>query len=78
MARSHSEPRRTLGEKTSKIQAKLCIISKGKTTFGIQDLSGDRGHPKSLLQKQPSLKCRVLLDVYNIEVVSFEAEKRYN
>ncbi|XP_078153615.1 putative disease resistance RPP8-like protein 2 [Carex rostrata] len=69
--------RHTLGEKISKIQAKLLLISNGRTTFGIQELSGDRAGPsESLLLKQPSFKRRVLPDVDNIEVVGFDAEKR--
>ncbi|XP_078157886.1 putative disease resistance protein At1g50180 [Carex rostrata] len=69
--------RRALGEKISKIQAKLRIISEGRTTFGIQDLSGDRDHSQTLLQIQPSIKLPVLPDVDNNEVVGFEAEKEH-
>ncbi|XP_078153676.1 putative disease resistance RPP13-like protein 3 [Carex rostrata] len=68
---------RTLGEKISKIQTKLLIISEGRTTFGIQDLSGDRAGPsESHLQKQPSLKRRVILDVDSIKIIGLDAEKR--
>ncbi|KAF3336787.1 putative disease resistance RPP8-like protein 2 [Carex littledalei] len=68
--------RHTLGKKISEIQAKLRVISEGRTTFGIQDLSGDGDHSQSLLQTQPnSFKRRVLPDVDNSEVVGFEAEK---
>jgi NB-ARC domain/Rx N-terminal domain len=72
--------RRTLGEKISKIQAKLRIIFESRTTFGIQDFSDDRGYFEHLLQlitkKEPSFKRHVLPDVDNGEVVGFDAEKR--
>ncbi|XP_078165409.1 putative disease resistance RPP13-like protein 3 [Carex rostrata] len=68
--------RRTLSEKLSRIQAKLRIISEGRTTFGIKDLSENGGHSESLFQTQPSFKRRVLPDVDNSEVIGFEAEKR--
>ncbi|XP_078150915.1 putative disease resistance protein At1g50180 [Carex rostrata] len=64
----------SLGGKISKIQAKLCIISQSRTTFGIQDLSGDGDHSQS--RTSYSFKRRVLPDVDDSEVVGFEAEKR--
>ncbi|KAJ4813381.1 Disease resistance protein RPP8 [Rhynchospora pubera] len=59
--------RLTLGQKISKIQAKLRIISESRTTFGIKDFSEDTG--------QLPFQRHVLPDVDNGDIVGFEAEK---
>ncbi|XP_078148642.1 putative disease resistance RPP13-like protein 3 [Carex rostrata] len=70
--------RHNLNQKIFQIQSKLSKISESRTTFGIQDLSGDGDHSQSLLQTQPnSFKRRVLPDVDNSEFVGFEDEKGY-